>query len=1256
MSQHGRVVIDLDKPSPPAEHQRIRHVQYVPDSRFITPDSNQDSDDSDDEVEFRWEMRKQRNDASASNTLKSNAHHHPSSTIQSTAQKSHSVLPSDDTKKATSQPPPAQLNTTRILKQPAPARPETVRPSASVPSAHRPPQPFAPTQSSYGPVSITNPSTKDFLAALSKSAKPIASNSSPAPTNPILLTSGKPRVPSPRPQLPKPLLAPPNQVPRVRVPTLTSARGPAASQPLRQSQPLSTLAPSPLGQVTPSLNTPSRALLQAALSDSAKSQDNDPKKMVSLPRDVPSPIVPSARDLVDSSSSIAANSFTHNTSILQPRKEPIASLASSQMPPSSTNRISLSAKQHPTTVHKPVLDIPVIELDSSSEDDFITAASSPKSLGNTALNQNSPRTGKRKVAEPESDEEPVKRLRRTHSSAIQSEDSYEDNVVNSVEVNTPPTFTFPADISKIPPFSNNYGQQFTPEEDALVVHLKEVVRIPWKEFEPFFPGRKWPSLQTRYSKVLKHAKKPVSTNTLAQPVIRKDLVRPTRELRRTTYAQASSVDDSIASQEDAAEPIDESARCRRSVRPLNSLVRHRELGSTHGREWPKRFQAGVRDFVYSSMGAQAYMDNASGDVSTIAWSPNGQVFAAGAVAVTDVQSIDYNKPRNLVIGSIATQSVKELPHHTIQHSLPNGRRKELFSTVQMVAFSPDSKYMYSAGIDRHLHKYRVDESLPKTTLVHKVEHPASVDFLSVSDTGLVATGCASPDPRSINVLTYNNDTLVDSTCFSGTVQTKKTPSALKWGLAHNHQHYLLAGFSREAEVFYIEDDHRDKEGEVALWDINTKQRIETDAPNRNVFDLAWNSNPGGNSSIFAVASRPVSHVSHGVHSVVRLYSPQQTRAHHTMELDCPAWDINDVVYSPHDNNLIAVGSTEGRVYIWDVRFAKHGQSPLNTLKHGESLAIMPHEKKRWEVDTGIRFLSWGSERDRLYTGSSDGVVACWDPYRGDSDKHVRDVVHLNSAVMSGAFSPDYSQLLVGEDAARLNLLSLGNDGAKFDRRITAKFTVEEAPLEEDPAPILWDCQKMLDTQALEVKPVGTMPFKQVVQGPNYQGPYRPDSEAVEPRHNAQKFQEKLLRSLRRRNKQIRKSGVQADPCGFDCGSIPLPDNYGPPARWQSHRIPNRIWDWIRERANIKCFRCGEPAMVSPKANTIECGNCGMAWKIGALGYEVVHTSKAETTRSKVKEEGSESSLIDLCDPEDEWERFIRETPEDSSDSDLDGGY
>jgi WD40 repeat protein len=957
------------------------------------------------------------------------------------------------------------------------------------------------------------------------------------------------------------------------------------------------------------------------------------------------------------------------------------------MPPSLVDQPSSPAKPSPAKRPSPrklLLHSSVIEIGSSSEDDSV-----PASLKPSVEASSTPRVSKRKLAVLDDDEEPVKRVRQTHSFVLQTESPKplvesspsRDEVVGSVEAKSQQEFTFPTDISKIRPFANRFGQQFTAEEDALIIHLKENVTIPWKDFERFFPGRKWASMQTRYSKVLsKRDKKPAAKSSLSQHEVRKEAPYAVRELRRTTFAQAKSVDSSTASQEkeeEEVETVDDPNRCRRSVRSLNNLVRHRELGSTLGREWPRKFQAGLKDLVYSSMGAQAYMDNASGDVSTIAWSPDGENFAAGAVAVTDIQSIDYNKPRNLVVGGAATQRIKELPHHTIKHRLPDGRQKELFSTVQAVAFSPDNEYMYSVGIDRHLHKYKVNGSPLATTLVCSRKHLASVDFLSVSNSGLVATGNASSGPNSIQVFSHNDDELAGPVTFSSVQQSNRTPSALRWGIAHQHQDYLLAGFSKEAEVIYEEDDHRDKEGEVGLWDIRTQQRIETDAPNRNVFDLAWNPNPSGDSSIFAVASRPISHVGYGIHSVVRLYSPQQTRAQHTMELDCPTWDINDVVYSPHDNNLIAVGSTEGRVHIWDVRYAKHGQQPLRTLKHGESLAVMRHGKKRWEIDTGIRFLSWGSERDRLYTGSSDGVVACWDPYRSDSDKHIRDVVHLNSAVMSGAFSPDFSRLLIGEDAARLNLLSVGNDRARFNRITTPRFSVEEAPLETeevDPAPILWDCQKMLDAQALEIKPAGTMPFKQVVQGPEYNGPFRlteetakkalkeaisePAREAIRAlyreatknRNESEKFQDRAHMSLRRRKKQTRKSGLRpTNPCDLDCGFIPLPDDYVPKKVWLSKTIPDPSSDWTKKRDAI-CFRCGNKARLSKDARRIWCKHCGTAWKIGALGYDVFKQLK-RTTRSEIVEGGDADDVVDLCDSEDERDRFIREVSASSTDSD-----
>ncbi|KAI5195185.1 WD40 repeat-like protein [Aureobasidium subglaciale] len=1224
MTQRGRVVIDLSEDSPGPEPRRSQ--LRIPDSRFITPsDEEKDSDDSDDSVEVRWTVRQQRHDVGTPRSLKSN----PGQPLN--AQNPQPV--GQPIKKDATVPFPAEHKPTLLygplLPQPRMPRPpvsSSVQPKTTRPSAppatqpmrsHAPPatQPVRPrvrsstqpvqshapplnTQPSGPPparplpthdgrVSITNPSTKQWLAALSRSRIGTPLSSGP-PSRPTLPPGATPLPP--RASLLQPVRASPTL--QARPPqSLPAPRTSLASQELSREVSRASLKTDNDGHdhvrnVLPS----STARGSAAI---ALSQTRSPSKMVqSSPRTLP----PSPRNaLIDARPSSSA--------ALEPS-------------PGTLLNTTLTSNQQNLPVQPNRQTTEVIELEMSSDDgSFATAVNNSKSPAKPPLNYISPRTGKRRLVAVEFDgESSVKRARRHRP----------------------------------------FGQPFTDEEDALIRYLKEVKALPWKEFERFFPGRKWPSMQTRYSKVLRlRTANPDATTSSSRPILQ----NPTRALRRTAHAYTDSGDLSVISPEEMSDATDDAHHCRRSVRPLSYLVRHRELGSVDGRDWPRELQAGVRDLAYSSMGAQAYMDDASGDVSTIAWSPNGKSFAAGAVAVTDLQSIDYNKPRNLVIGSATSQRIKELPDHTIKHLLPDGRQKELFSTVQMVAFSPESKYMYSAGIDQNLHRYRINNSLVDTALVHTVKHPASVDFLAVSNTGLVATGCASSDAGAVRVLSYDDDDSADVIKVSRTIQSKKYPSALRWGVAHEHQNLLLAGFSREAEAVYAEDDNRDKDGEVALWDVNTQQRIHVDAPNRNVFDLAWNPNPSGNSSIFAVASRPFGHVGHGIHSVVRLYSPRQNHAQHTMELDCPAWDINDVVYSPHDSNIIAVGSTEGRVYIWDVRFIKQGQSPLSTLRHGNSLAIMPHEKRRWEADTGIRFLSWGSERNRLYSGSSDGVVACWDPYRSDSDKHVRDVVKLNSAIMSGAFSPDFCHLLVGEDAARLNMLTVGNDGAKFDRTSTARFVVEKAPLQEEPTPTLWDCEQMLESRALEIKPAGTMPFKQVVQGPNYKGPERPKSEALKAREHAQKFQDKVLRSLRRRNKQVRKSGVEeAQPCKLDCGFIPLPDDYDFPERWLSDRMPDNVRKWMKtteaggNEGKLDCFRCGNTATITARAHAIECENCGAAWSVGALGYDVIEQVKV--SHAKKAEDGSTGNSVDLCDSEDERERYIRDITDGSSDDEL----
>lgn len=59
--------------------------------------------------------------------------------------------------------------------------------------------------------------------------------------------------------------------------------------------------------------------------------------------------------------------------------------------------------------------------------------------------------------------------------------------------------------------------KFTPEDDALLVELKETKNLTWKQIADFFPGRSSGTLQVRYCTKLK-AKTMVWTDDMVSTV------------------------------------------------------------------------------------------------------------------------------------------------------------------------------------------------------------------------------------------------------------------------------------------------------------------------------------------------------------------------------------------------------------------------------------------------------------------------------------------------------------------------------------------------------------------------------------------------------------------------------------------------------------------------------------------------------------------------------------------------------------------
>lgn len=692
--------------------------------------------------------------------------------------------------------------------------------------------------------------------------------------------------------------------------------------------------------------------------------------------------------------------------------------------------------------------------------------------------------------------------------------------------------------------AGNFGTAYSSQEDDLIVKLKEEDGLSWDQMVPMFSGRTAGSLAVRYSTKLRNRDSARATfvDASVEPVSSDQDAsgRPRRKRRHNgpsamagfiSWAdikkQRSNVleDEEPAADDDKPEGSSERGTWtkgeRATPKSTSRILRQRELGSNSGRSWlpsTRSIPDELKEHVFDDIGPQKFFQGTSGDVTCVAWAPNGDHFAAGSIAITDERSMQYNRPCNLLLGDTAESRLDELPEHHVSrpinndfgnpnslHSMRETQDQRLFMTVGSVQFSLDSTTLYSAGADRKVRAYS-SASTPRPSLRYEIDHPASVDLLSVSNHNVLATACHQASDDSIGI--YNGAVKALSLSPSrADSQTERAiyPSALRWGISPHHSNLLLAGFSIDSI-----DDERNLAGETCLWDVRHESRIEISGVTRNVFDLAWNSYPSSGSTAFAVASTPgVNKVNRGTRTVVQCFAPRQNRAHAVLEFESKAFDINDVIYCPHDNSLIAAGATDGKVYVWDQRYINRGHGPLHILAHGRSLNVLDHDRDPEVADTGVRFLSWGATSSRLCSGSSDGVVKVWNPYRSSSEAHIKDVATFTSAVMSGAFNHDYRSLLIGEDQGRLNLLSLGHGSRSI--RSMDRFDLRSAPNHCTKSTTLDGraiARQLLDSGEIELRPMGALPTRQAVQGWNYTGPFLAPS-AEELRNAEEEYQTAL---------------------------------------------------------------------------------------------------------------------------------------------------
>ncbi|MDI1487915.1 MAG: hypothetical protein OHK93_007188 [Ramalina farinacea] len=462
-----------------------------------------------------------------------------------------------------------------------------------------------------------------------------------------------------------------------------------------------------------------------------------------------------------------------------------------------------------------------------------------------------------------------------------------------------------------------------------------------------------------------------------------------------------------------------------------SLLRQRELGSSAKVDIRGELQLRTLE----KLRPWREWKGASSDIVSVAWAPDSLVYAVGAAAHINHEDLEYNRPCNLMLGDLSSNQLWELPDHRTMRPTPdrisqgyNSRQETynacdpvLYQTVGSIAFSSSGERMYSASYDKTLKVW--DTANGERTCRQTMDHEAIVVAVDVSrDPTVNAIATASQRVSKAVRIYRGTEESIDAVpveLSSSRAEAKPDleiyPERIAWGPTSQTQHLLLAGFSAWKVV---EGNYGAREGQICLWDINTEQSFKITPASQSVSAAAWHPV----SSFFATGGAPGTSAlskSHNTRSVVRTYDPRWlTRC--AMEYESTAFEITDITFHPLDSNIVTAGCTDGSSFVWDFRW--HDR-PLHKLTHGNAIMELDHQRHRERSDTGVMISLWGPQGSLYYTGSSDGLVKAWDVRRHPEDVHVRDVAQVGAAIQNGAFSPDFSHLLIGDADGAIHVLS-----------------------------------------------------------------------------------------------------------------------------------------------------------------------------------------------------------------------------------------
>ncbi|KAF8864475.1 WD40 repeat-like protein [Acephala macrosclerotiorum] len=494
---------------------------------------------------------------------------------------------------------------------------------------------------------------------------------------------------------------------------------------------------------------------------------------------------------------------------------------------------------------------------------------------------------------------------------------------------------------------------------------------------------------------------------------------------------------------------------------LGAMLRQREF---QGRV-PSQLRAGhtsykvlATNFLEDSMSQQCQWSSQSGDAVTITWT-SPDTFISGALTHYDCHNMQYNRYGNLVVGSTENKVVKMVDgHRTVRPIVAPEENKDnslaamrttqdpwRYASVVSSAFCELTGYSFTASYDKTVKVWKVSPNGPSMELKGTWEHDAIVNFVVTSQHhDLVATACESPnnavrvyqfDESDISLSAYDRYNASRGSDKPGDSRMSEKwayhPATMQWGRAKQVSKLLLVGYSPRATAVHSDEipEAKRNTGELCCWNADTGFQVPiTGVVSKNVFEVVWHPTQPA----FLVATAPVTGDSKSVKTQVRLFTLGGAADAESftclMTLDCPAADVNELTIMPAPTieigGYITASCTDGNTYVWDT---KQGDEPIHVLPHGESIDNPDPNLPLEEADSGVKFAAWGQSSNRLYTGSSDGVVKVWDITRPVGQVFIRNVLEVQGGIACGVFSWDHTQLMLGDATGHLHLVRASED-------------------------------------------------------------------------------------------------------------------------------------------------------------------------------------------------------------------------------------